>query len=330
MISDILVGGGGGGTPYKAEASNLQTARRRISTPMNLPAKAAALLALTFAASSHLAVAQGASGFGQLDTSPPAGLTVEQIITKFAAREAEFAQAREDYVFRQSVKIDTLDEDTSKIDGEYQQVTDITFSPDGRREEHVVFAPQNTLERIMMTPADFDEIEHRLPFILTTDDLPQYDVKYLGRQKVDELDTYVFEAGPKTLVKNHHYFQGKVWVDQQDLQIVLINGKTVPQDMRPGHEDLQPPFTTYYEQIDGKYWFPTYTKAEGELHFAAQNGALSEDVHIRSTVRYTDYKRFRATSRIIYNGQDITNNKDTDDQKQQNSGQSPAPAVPPK
>ena len=297
---------------------------------MNLPAKAAVLLALALAAPLHLAAAQGASGFGKLDTTPPAGLAVDQIITKFAARESEFAQAREDYVFRQSVKIDTLDEDSGKIDGEYQQVTDITFSPDGRREEHVVFAPQNTLDRIMMTPADFDEIEHRLPFILTTDDLPQYDVKYLGRQKVDEIDTYVFEAGPKTLVKNHHYFQGKVWVDQQDLQIVLINGKTVPQDMRPGHEDLQPPFTTYYEQVDGKYWFPTYTKAEGELHFAAQNGALSEDVHIRSTVRYTDYKRFRATSRIIYNGQDITNNKDTDDQKQQNSGQSPAPAVPPK
>jgi hypothetical protein len=304
---------------------------------MKLLAKAAALLALTFAASLPLAlilaatpaVAQDASGFGKLDTTPPTGVAVDQIITKFAARESEFAQAREDYVFRQSVKIDTLDEDSGKIDGEYQQVTDITFSPEGRREEHVIFAPQNTLERIMMTPADFDEIEHRLPFILTTDDLPQYDVKYIGRQKVDELDTYVFEAGPKTLVKNHHYFQGKVWVDRQDLQIVLINGKTVPQDMRPGHEDLQPPFTTYYEQVDGKYWFPTYTKAEGELHFAAQNGALSEDVHIRSTVRYTDYKRFRATSRIIYNGEDITNKKDPDDQKQ-NSGQPPAPAAPPK
>jgi hypothetical protein len=298
---------------------------------MKLLAKApAALLALTLAASLHLAAAQDSSGFGKLDTTPPTGLTVDEIITKFAARESEFAQAREDYVFRQAVKVDTLDEDTGKIDGEYQQVTDITFSRDGRREERVVFAPQNTLERIMMTPADFDEIEHRLPFILTTDDLPQYDVKYLGRQKVDELDTYVFEAGPKTLVKNHHYFQGKVWVDQQDLQIVLINGKTVPQETRPGHEDLQPPFTTYYEQVDGKYWFPTYTKAEGELHFAAQNGALSEDVHIRSTVRYTDYKRFRATSRILYNGQDITNNKDTDDQKQQNSGQAPAPAAPQK
>jgi hypothetical protein len=179
----------------------------------------------------------------------------------------------------------------------------------------------------MMTPNDFDEIEHRLPFVLTTDDLPHYDVSYLGRQRVDELDTYVFEAGPKVLEKNKHYFQGKVWVDQQDFQIVLINGKTVPQDTRRGHEDLQPPFTTYYEQVDGKYWFPTYTKAEGTLHFQAQNGALSEDVHLRNIVRFTDYKQFRATARIIYNGQDITNQKAPADQT---PDQNSKPAAPPK
>ncbi len=299
---------------------------------LNLFAKApAALLALALAASLHSAAAQEASGFGKLDPAPPTGISADEIVKKFAARESEFAQARNDYTFRQTVKVDTLDDVSGKVDGEYQIVTDITFSPDGKRDERVVFAPQNTLERIMLTPADADEVEHRLPFVLTTDDLPHYDVKYVGRQKVDEIDTYVFEAGPKVIEKNHHYFQGRVWVDQQDLQIVLINGKTVPQDTHPGHEDLQPPFTTYYEQVDGKYWFPTYTKAEGILHFAAQNGALSEDVHIRSTVRYADYKRFRTTSRIIFNGQDITNNKDTDDQKQQpNNSQPPAPAAPTK
>ena len=271
----------------------------------------AALLALALA-TPLAALAQDSNGFGALDPAPPTGITVEQIIAKFGAREAEFAAARENYTFRQSVKIDTLDNDTNKIDGEYQQVTDITFNREGKREEHVVFAPQNSLERVMMSPTDFDEIEHRLPFILTTTDLPKYDVTYVGRQKVDDLDTYVFDAGPRTIAKGQHYFKGRVWVDQQDFQIVLVNGTTVPQDTRPGHEDLQPPFTTYYEQIDGKYWFPTYTKAEGVLHFKAQNGALSDDVHMRSIVKYTDYKQFRATSRIIYDGQDITNKKDPD------------------
>jgi hypothetical protein len=271
------------------------------------------LVLLTIALATPLAAAaQDSSGFGKLDLAPPTGTTPDEIIKKFGAREAEFAQARENYTFRQTVKVDTIDDDSKKVDGEYQQVTDITFSREGKREERVVFAPQNTLQRVMMSPVDFDEIEHRLPFILTTADLPQYDVTYVGRQKIDDIDTYVFDAGPNHIEKNHHYFQGRVWVDQQDFQIVLINGKTVPQDTRPGHEDLQPPFTTYYEQIDGKYWFPTYTKAEGVLHFKAQTGALSDDVHMRSVVKYTDYKQFRSTSRIIFNGEDITNKKDPD------------------
>jgi hypothetical protein len=244
-------------------------------------------------------------GFGPLDPAAPVGLTAQQVIEKFGARESDFKRARENYIFRQSVKIDTISEDTNKVDGEYQQVTDISFAKDGRRDEHVVFAPQNTLERVIMTPADVDEIEHRLPFILTTEDLPQYDVTYLGRQHVDDLETYVFDAGPKTLEKGKKYFKGKVWVDTQDFQIVLVNGTTVPQDTRRGHEDLQPPFTTYYEQIDGKFWFPTYTKAEGNLHFAAQNGALSEDVHMRSTVKYTNYSQFRSTSTILFNGKQV-------------------------
>ncbi len=271
------------------------------------------------------AAAQEPAGFGPLDPAPPAGITTDEIIKKMGERESAFAKARESYTFRQTVKVNTLEEDTNRVDGEYQQVTDITFNDAGKREEHVVFAPQNTLQRVLMTPTDFDEIEHRLPFILTTEDQPQYNITYLGRQHVDEIDTYVFSVTPKTFEKNKHYFQGKVWLDQQDFQIVLVNGKTVPQDTRRGHEDLQPPFTTYYEQVDGKYWFPTYTKAEGNLHFSAQNGALSQDVHMRNIVKYSDHKQFHATSRIIFNGEDITNNKAPDDKNPP-----PQPATPPK
>jgi hypothetical protein len=271
------------------------------------------------------AAAQDPAGFGPLDPTQPTGTTPQQIIDKFAARETLFKLARENYTFRQTVKVDTLEEDTNRVDGEYQQVTDIVFDKDGKREEHVVFAPQNTLQRVSMSPADFDEIEHRLPFILTTEDLSKYDITYLGRQHIDELDTYVFSAAPKTFEKGKRYFQGKVWVDQQDLQIVLINGITVPQDKRKGHEDLSPPFTTYYEQVDGKYWFPTYTKAEGNLHFVAQEGALSQDVHMRNIVKYTDYKQYHATARIIYNGEDITDKKDNTQPPT-----TPPPANPPK
>lgn len=281
---------------------------------MPLTLSAAALLALALfpvsaARAKTLAAGQDSAdgsasadpaGFGPLDPAAPKdGQTPEQIVQRMGERETEFAHARDAYTFRQSVKVQTIDEDTNKPDGEYQQVTDILFNKDGAREEHVVFAPQNTLERVMMSPADFADIEHRLPFVLTSEDLPQYNLTYLGRQKVDDLDTYVFSAAPKTIEKNHRYFQGKVWLDQQDLEIVLINGKSVPDDKRKGHEDLSPPYTTYYEQIDGKYWFPTYTKAEGELHFQGGQGYMSQTVKLRTVVKYTDYKRFKATSRIV-------------------------------
>jgi hypothetical protein len=279
-----------------------------------------AALAL-FCLSAH---AQDDSGFGKIDTTPPTGVTPQQIIERFAAKESIFAQARENYTFRQDVKMQTINDDTNRPDGEYHQVTDIGFNKDGRRNENVVFAPQNTIERLILTREDFDDLEHRLPFVLTTEDLPQYNITYVGRQKVDELDTYIFDAAPKTIEKNKRYYKGRVWVDQQDFQIVMVSGKNVPDDVRRGHENLSPPFTTYYEQVDGKNWFPTYTKAEGTLHFAAANGSMSQDVKVRTIVKYSDYKQFRSTARIIFNGQDITDKKQLDPNQKPDNNQ-PAP-----
>ena len=245
------------------------------------------------------------SGFGPLDATPPSNLSEQQIVAKFGTRETAFDKARQDYTFRQTVTVQTISDDTGKPDGTYQQVTDIVFDDHDRRTEHVVFAPQNTIERVIMSQADFDDIEHRLPFVLTTDQLPDYNLTYLGRQKVDDIDTYVFNCKPKELVKNHRYFQGKVWVDQQELEIVLINGKSVPDNLHPGHEDLSPPYTTYYQEVDGGNWFPVYTKADGVLHFPPSTGVPAQNVHIRYVVKYEDYKRFHAKSRIIYNGEEL-------------------------
>ena len=258
------------------------------------------------------------SGFGALDPTPPTGLSAEQIVAKFGTRETAFDKARQDYTFRQTVTVQTISDDTNKPDGQYQQVTDIIFDDHDRRTEHVVFAPQNTIQKVIMSQADFDDIEHRLPFVLTTDQLPDYNLVYLGRQKVDDIDTYVFDCKPKQILKNHRYFQGKVWVDQQELEIVLINGKSVPDNLRRGSEDLSPPYTTYYQEVDGGNWFPVYTKAEGILHFPKDEGG---DVHIRYVVKYEDYRRFHARSRIIYNGNTLAPGEPP--------AAAPAPATPP-
>ena len=248
-------------------------------------------------------LAQSGSGFGPLDPTPPAGKSVDEIIKTFGARESAFAKARENYTYRQSVRMQTINDDTNKPDGEYSQVTDIGFDKSGKRTENVVFAPQNTLERVTLDQCDFEDLRIRLPLVLTTDDLPNYTITYLGRQKVDDLDTYVFDAKPKTLEKGLRYFEGKVWVDQRDLEIVMINGKNTPDDLKHGHFSI--PFTTYYEQVDDKNWFPTYTKADGTVHFTAQNGVMAQDIHMRSTVKYTDYRQYRSSSRIIYNGAEL-------------------------
>jgi hypothetical protein len=257
---------------------------------------------------------------GELDKSEPKGTTPQEIIQRFAAKEKEFKEARDQYTFRQSVKVQVLDGNTVK--GEYQQVFDVLFDDKGKHIENVVFAPQSTLDNggLQMDQGDFDDIRQRLPFVLTTDELPEYDVLYVGQQKQDELHTYVFDIAPKKIEGKKRYFQGRVWVDDQDFQIVKTYGKTVP-DIRPGkkgQEHLYPSFATWREQIDGKYWFPTYTRADDTLHFS------TGDIKIREIVKYENYKRFGAKSRITYEGQDISKSeeqkpdeKKPDDKKQE-------------
>jgi hypothetical protein len=52
--------------------------------------------------------------------------------------------------------------------------------------------------------------------------------------------------------------------------------------------DLRPKFVTYRQQVDGRYWFPAYTRSDETLRFA------NESIHIRETVKYTSYKRSEA------------------------------------
>jgi len=248
------------------------------------------------------------AGFGRMDLSDPA-IPPEQIIKQFSAKETEFQEALNHYTYRRVARVQTLDDD-NKVTGEWYEVDDVIFDPGGARTEKVVFAPASTLEQggVMMSPSDMQDIQHGYPFVLTTADVPAYDIKYVGRQKVDEVDCYVFDVSPKMIQKGKRYLDGRIWVDATDLQIVVSNGRMVPDDTRKDHEDLHPPFMTWRQQVDGHYWFPVYTKGEGILHFSGGYGYMAQDVHIRDTVKYTDYKRFGTTTKVFYGEQDITNN----------------------
>jgi hypothetical protein len=254
---------------------------------------------------------------GPLVQEPAKGLTPEQIIQKFAAKEKEFKEARDQYTFRQDVRVQTLDGET--VTGEYREVFDVTYDNQGRHLENVVFAPQNSLTEIMMSPEDLQDIRNLLPFVLTSDEIPEYDIMYVGQQQEDELHCYVFDIAPKKIENKKRYFQGRVWVDDRDLQIVKTSGKTVPDIRKKSSENLFPKFSTRREQVDGQYWFPAYTMADDTLHFRKQS---YQDVHIREIVKYTDYKRFGSKVKITYQGQELPQDqkhgqKPSQDQKPQ-------------
>ena len=236
-------------------------------------------------------------GNGPLNTAEPQGISVQDLVQKFAGKEAVFKDARNHYTYTQQVIVQTLDGDT--VDGEFKLTTDILYDDQGKRIENVTYAPQSTLTRIGLTSQDYDDFRNRLPFVLTTQDLGEYNISYVGQQHVDELDTYVFDIAPKKVEKNTgpRFFDGRIWVDNRDYQIVKTCGKNVPDDHKKNEENLTPKFVTYREQVDGQYWFPTYTRADDVLNFA--NGP----VRVREIVKYTNYKRFGVKTKITYGGE---------------------------
>ncbi|HYP14070.1 MAG TPA: hypothetical protein VEQ63_09115 [Bryobacteraceae bacterium] len=243
---------------------------------------------------SALAIILSAPGlYATTAKTDPSPDEIQKIIRSFASNEAEFAKARENYTYTQTVRMQEFDM-TGLPGGKFERVEDIVFSREGgKRQEKVVRAPVSTLRNVLMTKEDEQDLRNVLPFVLTSSEIDNYHVRYLGRQKVDELDTYVFAARPKTMEPGKRYFNGQIWVDDRDLMIVKTYGRST--GVLPKKSDQQfPKFETYREQIDGKYWFPTYTIANSTLHFE------NNPMRIRLSVKYEDYKRFRADTTITF------------------------------
>lgn len=227
------------------------------------------------------------AGNGTMDPAQPAGITADQIIQKFSAKEAVFKTARERYGFTLSVNVQTLD-NYGRPDGEYEQTSEMTLNNVGKRVERTTFAPESTLRRLSLSQDDLDDVRRRLPYPLTPDELPRFTITYVGRQPVDDLKTYVFDVHPKAAKSSNRLFDGRIWVDDGDLAIVKTCGKPradePPNKKRRDYTDVSPVFVTYREQIDGQYWFPTYARADELLRFP------TGFVHLREVVKYSQYK----------------------------------------
>ena len=239
---------------------------------------------------------------------------IEKVITNFAAKESEFAKARETYTYRQTIKIQEF-EGGGQARGRFDLVSDIIFSPEGKRTERIVRAPSPSLVLVSLSPEDEQDLRSVQPFVLTTKDLPKYQVDYLSKEKLDEIDCYVFAVKPRKMESGQRYFQGQVWVDDQDLQIVKSFGRATG-ILKKGNDQRFPKFETWRAQVDGKYWFPVLTKADDTLQFA------SGPVGLKMQVKYEDYKQFRSTTTITFG--------DAVETPPANTPPAPKPAKPPK
>src|SRR5882757_1816835 len=220
-----------------------------------------------------------------IDTkADPSPTEIQEIIKKFTQRETEFSAARENYTYRQTSKLT----ETDPPGGAYEIVEEVSFDDRNRRTSHVTRAPVTSLTNIVMTGEDEQDMRQVMPFVMTNDTASDYNVTYKRREKVDEITCYVFSLQPKVLTKDRkRYFEGEVWVDDQDLQIVKTYGRATGY-LRRGEDQQFPKFETYREQVDGKYWFPTYTYADDTLNF--KDGPSQR---IKEVIKYDHYKKFQ-------------------------------------
>ena len=215
----------------------------------------------------------------------------ERIINTFTAKETQFRKALNEYSFKRDAVLQSLGMG-GQITGEYHRVSYFTFDDSGNRFEKISYFPMPSFGAV--TQEDLDDLGGIQPFALEPSKIPQYDFKYVGREKIDELNLYVFDVSPKLVPDakktKERFFKGRVWVEDQDFQIVKTKGKGLPETKN----NKFPVVETYREQIDGKNWFPTYSYADEELVYDS-----GEVLHVRMQVRYSDFVKASAKVKII-------------------------------
>ena len=275
----------------------------------------AALLCAAPAAAQKPAAATPAAAGPSVINRSGAPEDVERIIRAFTQKEAEFRKALNEYGFRREAILQTI-AFGGQISGEYLRVSSFVFDDSGNRYEKILKFPVPTLTEIQITAEDLEDFGGVAAFALDAAKIGEYNFAYVGKEKIDELDTHVFDVTPKVLSDARRlaamkksktperFFQGRIWVDDRDFQIVKSRGKGVPET------DISrfPTFETYREQIDGKYWFPTYAYADDELSFKS-----GQTVRIRMRIRFTDFERLRGRVRVIEQADELKDKTEAPD-----------------
>jgi hypothetical protein len=206
-----------------------------------------------------------------------------------AHRETETDAERNEYTYRQSVTLDELDNHGAPH-GQYRETRDIVFSPKHERSENLIGKPENSLKNLILTEEDFHDIREIQPLVLTEDRLWIYETKFRGEETMDAVDCWVLQVRPRQILQGQRLFDGMLWVDKKEYNIVRMEGQAVPQIRTTKTENLFPRFTTIRKPIDGRHWFPVYTYADDTLFF--RGGPQRE----RLRIAYSNYQRFGVES----------------------------------
>jgi len=223
----------------------------------------------------------------------PSSEAPANLARNIAHQESETKAARDDYTFRQVVVFAELDEHGAQK-GAYREERDVVFSPAHERTERTIGKPLDTLKRLKLTDEDFRDIRGIQPFVMTEDQLWNYETKFRGDENIDGVDCWVLQVRPRQILQGQRLFDGMLWADKKDYSIVRMEGQAVPQMLSRESENLFPRFTTIRQLVDGRHRFPVATYADDTLPFST--GLL----RVRMTIRYTEYKRFAADSIVTF------------------------------
>lgn len=211
----------------------------------------------------------------------PPPIPADQIIQKFTANEDVMKKEYQLYDFSDAVRIEESGNPPSK----FTAAGEVYNKPDGQRYFRVTKPPEGTLKSIQFSLEDVHTIMSVPLFVLTTDEVTNYDIQYVGDEKLDELHTYVFRAKPKQLNRKRRFFDGLVWVDDHDFAIVKSYGKFVSEIESEGTKLPFTMFETFRENFQDKYWLPTYTRSDDYI-----DGAQGDEVHLHLVIHATDFR----------------------------------------
>ena len=209
---------------------------------------------------------------------------IDRIIKTFTENEKKFRVALTEYVFNRNATIQTIGMG-GQITGVYHRQSFMALKKDGERFEKITYFPMSTVTDVQITTTDIEDLGGVNAFALEPEMVPQYNFTFLGKEKIDDLNLYVFDVMPKVKPDSKsklRYFQGRIWVDDRDLMIVKSKGKGFPEDKN----NKYPVVETWRENVEGKYWFPAFASSDDELVF--ENGS---SVKLRMRVKYTDYTK---------------------------------------